>query len=486
MSSAHLLSSSLLLLLGNAFFVGAEFALISARRTQIEPRGRGRVRGWPAPRCKAMENISLVIGVNQLGITVCSLLLGAVAEPAVAHLLEPALARAARARRPSSTRSRSRSASPIVVYLHVVLGEMVPKNIALAGPDRAALVLGPPIWAIVTVLRPVIIVINAIARGVLRLVGVELQDEVSSTYTREEVAALVEESRGEGLLEEDEYDRLAGALGFTEKTVADGADAAGHARPPCAAGRPPPTSRRCARPPASAGSRSLGDDGEPAGLPAHQGRARDRRGRAGSGSSTTSGSGRSPRSARPTPLHDALETLQRRGAHLARVVDADGAGARAGDPRGRDRGAGRRDPRRGTPGRARPDGVPRHGPTADRVSARRWHPTTTEECRHGRGGRRDPHAQPRVDRAEPAQLGCGWPGVPVFLWLVLGPEADGWALGAADGLRGHRLPRRLPRPRLNQTSRARPDPRPGRRPALHPGRRGRAWRCARSSRGGSR
>ena len=57
----------------------------------------------------------------------------------------------------------------------------------------------------------------------LRLLGVELQDEVSSTYTREEVAALVEESRGEGLLEDDEYDRLAGALGFTEKTVADGA-----------------------------------------------------------------------------------------------------------------------------------------------------------------------------------------------------------------------------------------------------------------------
>ena len=99
------------------------------------------------------------------------------------------------------------------------MGEMIPKNIALAGPERAALVLGPPIWAIVTVLRPVIVVINAIAKLVLRLFGVELRDEVSSTYTREEVAALVEESRGEGLLEEDEYDRLAGALGFTEKTV---------------------------------------------------------------------------------------------------------------------------------------------------------------------------------------------------------------------------------------------------------------------------
>ena len=108
----------------------------------------------------------------------------------------------------------------IVVYLHVVMGEMIPKNIALAGPDRAALVLGPPIWAIVTVLRPVISVINAIASRRPAAGRRALMDEVSSTYTREEVAALVEESRGEGLLEADEYDRLAGALGFTEKTVA--------------------------------------------------------------------------------------------------------------------------------------------------------------------------------------------------------------------------------------------------------------------------
>jgi CBS domain containing-hemolysin-like protein len=107
----------------------------------------------------------------------------------------------------------------VVVYLHVVLGEMVPKNIAIAGPERAALVLGPPMMGVVTVLRPVIVALNAVANATLRLVRVEPKDEVSSTYTREEVAAMVEESRGEGLLEADEYDRLSGALGFTEKTV---------------------------------------------------------------------------------------------------------------------------------------------------------------------------------------------------------------------------------------------------------------------------
>ena len=218
MSGGTALLVAALLLLGNAFFVGAEFALVSARRTQIEPRAEAGSR-MARTTLRAMENMSLVIGVNQLGITVCSLVLGAVGEPAVAHLLEPAFEAT---HMPDSLLHPASFAVGlmIVVYLHVVLGEMIPKNIALAGPDRAALVLGPPIWGVVTVLRPVIVVINAIASAILRLFGVRLMDEVSSTYTREEVAALVEESRGEGLIEPEEYHRLAGALGFTEKPVA--------------------------------------------------------------------------------------------------------------------------------------------------------------------------------------------------------------------------------------------------------------------------
>ena len=211
------LAVAFLLLLGNAFFVGAEFALVSARRTQIEPRAEAG-SAMAKITLRAMENMSLVIGVNQLGITVCSLVLGAVGEPAVAHLVEPVL-HALHVPESFLHPIAFVIALSIVVYLHVVLGEMIPKNLALAGPDRAALVLGPPIWAIVTVLRPVIRVINACASAILRLFGVRIMDEVSSTYTREEVAALVEESRGEGLIEPEEYDRLAGALGFTEKPV---------------------------------------------------------------------------------------------------------------------------------------------------------------------------------------------------------------------------------------------------------------------------
>ena len=218
MNPVAAIALAFVLVLGNAFFVAAEFALISARRTQIEPRAAAG-SAWARTTLRCMENIALVIGVNQLGITICSLVLGAVGEPAISHLVEPLL---------ESVHAPEAVVHPIsfaialaiVVYMHVVLGEMIPKNIALAGPDRAALVLSPFIWAIVTVLRPVIVVINLIAAAVLRLLHVELQDEVSSTFTREEVAALVEESRGEGLLAEDEYGRLAGALGFTEKTVA--------------------------------------------------------------------------------------------------------------------------------------------------------------------------------------------------------------------------------------------------------------------------
>ncbi|GAA1931899.1 hemolysin family protein [Nocardioides marmoribigeumensis] len=212
---AALLLAVVLLAL-NAFFVGAEFALISARRTRIEPL----VAGSRAARTtlRAMERVSLVMAGAQLGITACSLGLGAVGEPAVAHLLEPVFARLGL---PEAVLHPVAFvlALAVVVALHVVLGEMVPKNIALAGPERAALLLGPPMMLVVTLLRPVVVVLNATANGILRLLRVEPRDEIASSYTRTEVSAMLDESRHEGALGDDEYDRLAGALGFTERTV---------------------------------------------------------------------------------------------------------------------------------------------------------------------------------------------------------------------------------------------------------------------------
>jgi CBS domain containing-hemolysin-like protein len=107
----------------------------------------------------------------------------------------------------------------IVVYLHVTVGEMVPKNIALAVPDRAALVLTPPLVAVVTVLRPFLWVLNGVANLTLRAVRVEPRDEMASAFSRDEVAGMVEQSRAHGLLDRDEAALVHGALGFSDATL---------------------------------------------------------------------------------------------------------------------------------------------------------------------------------------------------------------------------------------------------------------------------
>lgn len=208
---------AVVLLALNAFFVGAEFALISARRTEIEPRAE---EGSRVARITlgAMEHVSMMMAGAQLGITICSLGLGYIGEPAVAHIIEPLLHDVGL---PESFRHPIAFAIALllVVYLHVVVGEMVPKNVALAGPDRAALVLAPPLVLIVRVLRPAIAGLNWIANITLRTVGVEPKDEVTSAFTRDEVAGLVAESHREGMLEHGEGQLLLDALQFEDRTA---------------------------------------------------------------------------------------------------------------------------------------------------------------------------------------------------------------------------------------------------------------------------
>ena len=206
---------SVVLLAANAFFVAAEFALVSARRSAIE--ARAAAGGWASRvTLKAMENVSLMIAGAQLGITICSLGLGYLGEPAIAHVLEGPFEEIGV---PGSVLHPVAFviALSLIGYLHVVLGEMVPKNIALAGPSRSALVLAPPLTAIVRVFRPAIALLNWIANATLRAVGVRVQDEVTSAFTRDEVAGLVDESRREGLLDQHEGRLLIGALKFEER-----------------------------------------------------------------------------------------------------------------------------------------------------------------------------------------------------------------------------------------------------------------------------
>lgn len=201
----------------NFFFVAAEFALISARRTQVEPLALGGSRRARIT-LRAMEDVSLMMAAAQLGITICSLGLGAIGEPAVAHLLEPVFDGVGL---PDALvyPVAFTIALAVVVGMHVVVGEMVPKNLAIAGPERAALLLAPLLVLVVAGLKPLVVGLNVTANGILRLLRVEPKDEVSSSFTREEVAGFVEASRREGLLDADEYDRVAGALGFIERSV---------------------------------------------------------------------------------------------------------------------------------------------------------------------------------------------------------------------------------------------------------------------------
>ncbi|QES52950.1 hypothetical protein DEJ51_00610 [Streptomyces venezuelae] len=209
----------LLTLITNAFFVGAEFALISVRRSQIEPAAaKGNVRAkttlW------GLEHISAVMATAQLGITVSSLVLGAVAEPAIAHLLEPPL-HAIGVPEGLIHPIAFVVALTLATYLHMLVGEMVPKNIALAAPAPTALLLGPPLVALTRALRPFVFGINAFANVLLRLLKVEPKDEVGSVFTDDELARLVKDSSAAGLLAPEDGERLQDALELGTRPVGE-------------------------------------------------------------------------------------------------------------------------------------------------------------------------------------------------------------------------------------------------------------------------
>ncbi|WES66130.1 hemolysin family protein [Microbacter sp. GSS18] len=206
------------LLLANAFFVGAEFAVISARRSQIEPLAE---RGSRAAKTAlyAMEHATLMLATSQLGITICSLLILNVSEPAIHHLLAEPLGLTGIPEGVVDTVAFI-IALLVVSYLHVVFGEMVPKNLAFSLPDRAVLMLATPLVWVSKVFHPVIVSLNWIANHVVRLFRVEPKDEAASTFTLDEVATIVNQSRIEGVLD-DSSGTVAAVMEFTDKKAAD-------------------------------------------------------------------------------------------------------------------------------------------------------------------------------------------------------------------------------------------------------------------------
>ncbi len=207
------------LLGANAFFVAAEFALISARRDRLEALAE-QGKSSAVTVIRAGENLSLMLAGSQLGITVCSILLGRVAEPAVAHLLEKPFDLVGIPDALLHTVSFL-VALTIVVTLHVLLGEMVPKNIAIAGPESTAMLLVPPYLVYIRFARPFIGFYNWCANSTLRLFGVEPKDELDVTVSTVELSEMIAESLSEGLLDPEEHTRLTRALQIRNRVVND-------------------------------------------------------------------------------------------------------------------------------------------------------------------------------------------------------------------------------------------------------------------------
>ncbi|MFF7238548.1 CNNM domain-containing protein [Streptomyces collinus] len=215
MSVLQLLFAALLVL-ANGFFVGAEFALVSVRRSQIEPLGTARARQV----IHGLERLPQMMAAAQFGITVCSLTLGAVAEPTVAQLLEPLF---------EAVHLPDGVIHPLgyvialaaVVFFHLVIGEMVPKNLAMAAPEKAALWLSPGLVWFARVCRPITVALGACAQGILRIFRVDPKDEVEAVVTSEQLNRLLEDSGQAGLLDPEEQERLEDALELGSRPVTD-------------------------------------------------------------------------------------------------------------------------------------------------------------------------------------------------------------------------------------------------------------------------
>jgi CBS domain containing-hemolysin-like protein len=204
------------LLLANGFFVASEFAYITARRNVLEQSGTGSAR----IAVGLNQNLSLSLTAAQLGITMASLGLGAVAEPAVAHLLEEALGFIPLSEQVIHIIALV-IALLIVVFLHMVIGEMAPKNIAISNPERSATTLARLFRGFIIVFRPLIALLNATANGVLRVFGVKPADSLEVGHTADDLAVIIATGQQEGVIEDFTHRLLTGAIIFGDLDAAE-------------------------------------------------------------------------------------------------------------------------------------------------------------------------------------------------------------------------------------------------------------------------
>ncbi|MEV4351909.1 hemolysin family protein [Actinoplanes sp. NPDC049596] len=201
-----------LLLAGNAFFVAAEFALVASKRHRLEQAAAAGSRAARSALDGTRE-LSMMLAGAQLGITLCSLGLGALAEPSIEHLLGPAL-HAVGLPEMASHVIAFLVALIVVTFLHLVIGEMMPKSWAITDPERSATLLALPFRGFVTLVRPALRVLNALANLALKPFGVHPQDQLAQAHGPAEMRILLDRSRAEGLIEAEQSELLTSVLGL--------------------------------------------------------------------------------------------------------------------------------------------------------------------------------------------------------------------------------------------------------------------------------
>jgi CBS domain containing-hemolysin-like protein len=208
------------LILANAFFVAGEFAIVAVDRSQVERRAKGGDRS-ASMILRSLRNLSFELSGAQLGITVTSLILGAIAEPTLATIIEPWVAGLSFIPASSTLAISLTLALILATGTQMIFGELVPKNLAIARPYRSAVWFGNPMQLVNRAIRPVIKFLNASANWTVRKMGIEPRDELAGVRSMEELELMIRSSGAEGRLDDDELELLTRAITFTEKVAAD-------------------------------------------------------------------------------------------------------------------------------------------------------------------------------------------------------------------------------------------------------------------------
>lgn len=219
MSPWILLLIGVVLTLGTALFVAAEFSLVALDRPSVQRAvDAGDTRAQPV--LTSLRRLSTLLSASQVGITITTLFLGFIANPAITELLSPVLVDLGLGEGAASSVS-SVLAMVIATVFSMILGEMVPKTLAVSAPLSTAKVVATPMRVITTVLKPLIVVLNGSANWVLHRVGIEPQEELSAARSPAELASLVRTSVEAGTLDSGTARLVTRSLGFGEQTAAD-------------------------------------------------------------------------------------------------------------------------------------------------------------------------------------------------------------------------------------------------------------------------